>query len=138
MRLSDDRRWFEVGERRLPIVDHEERDTPVGEDRPPFRVRRCAVKGEGWTLSIIWGDCTHSDNYNARWDSGGVVINHTLRTSWEALMGGSVPFTEEPTTVEMMVLDGPFVDSEPRSYQSADDVLNLVEELDAALRRVDG
>lgn len=49
------------------------------------RTRRCIIRFEtGWSASIIWGDYTYSSNYDA----------------WRGR-----PFTEEPDTVEVGVLD---------------------------------
>lgn len=122
MKLSDDGRWFLVGERQIPVVKVGIKDNPIEADRPPFRTRLCHIKGEGWTLSIIWGDCTYSDNYDARFAG--------LPSFWDEDDETLPPFTEDPEHVEVMVLDGPYCDSEPRSFQSADDVLNLIDELE--------
>lgn len=59
--------------------------------RMTHRDRRVMVRFEsGWSASIIWGSGTYSSNHDA-WDF-----------EWEE---HRVPFTEEPTTVEVGVLD---------------------------------
>lgn len=121
MKLSDDHRWFLVGERRIPLVhvDHDNTPLPPG---PSFRVRRVLVKGEGWALSIIWGDGTHSSNYNA--------FMYEKYGSPGFLGPPAAPFTEEPTMVEAMIVDGPMTEDEPRDYLDADMLLDLIDELE--------
>lgn len=54
------------------------------------RTRRCLVRFEsGWSASIVWGSCTYSSN-------------HDSDLPW---LDGVAPFTEEPATVEVGVID---------------------------------
>lgn len=58
-----------------------------GEDYT-MRIRRCVVRFEsGWSASIVWGCSTYSSNHDVYG------------------FPGNAPFTEEPTTVEVGVID---------------------------------
>lgn len=71
-----------VGDRAIPWARIERRDLPPS--FPTFRFRSARIMFEnGWTVSFVWGDCSHSSNNNA------------LRGT----------FTETPTTVELGILD---------------------------------
>jgi hypothetical protein len=59
---------------------------PLGGD--PFRIRQARVRFEnGWSVSVVWGTGTYSDNYGSYWNDAA--------------------FTETPARVEVGVLGGP-------------------------------
>jgi hypothetical protein len=81
LRTDPSWRFLEVGDRRWPIASFDNRDSGSGDF--VHYVRRARLLFEnGWMLSIVWGSCTYSTNYDAG-------------------AGTSGPFTGEPSTVEL-------------------------------------
>jgi hypothetical protein len=111
-------RTLVVGDRRWPLAHYHTNDfTGPGAELAgavvpahTFRIRRAVVAFEnGWSLSIIWGTGTYSDNHDAWW------------------MVAEDDFTETPERVETMVL---FKDeaamADPYGYLDADQLHELL------------
>jgi hypothetical protein len=132
VRVSDDGVFFEIGDRRWPMLAwvNDSQWFPV-EDRwgAPgfwFRHRRVRLQFEsGYSLSITWGDCTHGDNYDCN--------RHTTPDDMHA-----DGFTEEPNAVEIAIFhkdhkalgtwpDGDLI----QGYVEAERLLAIIESLDA-------
>jgi hypothetical protein len=103
--------WLLVGDRRWPCSEHFSEDVIIPTTAAdPYRVRRARVMVEsGWEVSVVWGTCTFSLN----WDLPEI--------------DGYRPFTETPTHVEVAVLwDGPW---EPCSMVTASELNAMIEQM---------
>lgn len=127
MRVSDDGKFFEIGNRRFPVTvwENESHWVPVEEDwgKPGFwhRNRRVRLQFEsGYSLSIVWGDCMHGDNYTR--------YRHQVDEHGDG-------FVEEPMSVEIAILHK---DYEPLgTWPDGDTIQGYVEE-DRLLEIIDG
>jgi len=105
IRFDEDRRVLVVGDRTFPA------ERGGWDDLPGFTTRQVLVRCENaWSISVIWGSGTYSDNRHA--------------------FGTDAAFVEGPTQVECGVLNraGDLV-GDVYGWQSAPDVCELVDRI---------
>lgn len=106
-RVEDDR-WLWVGERRFPMARWVTHDHDLHVAKGTMHTRQARLDFESkLSLSILWGNATYSSNYE--------------------VMFGDREFTEEPTTVEVGVLNDDGLIGDPLAWQTVEDVLRVID-----------
>lgn len=114
-RIIDGIAW--IGDRRFPFagVDIDDRDYQT-DPKLQMKIRRMRVPAEnGWTMSIIWGSLTYSDNHDHPYGD---------------FQGGAGEWHEESKTAEIRIFsrsDWDALEYQVAGYLTTDQVLRLLE-----------
>lgn len=115
-RIIDGVGW--IGDRRFPFAQVDVRDHDIYSDGTfPYRERRMRVPAEnGWTMSIVWGSGTYSDN-------------HGHPHGFLGFPKGDGEWHEESTTAEIRIWsrdDWDALEDQVAGYLTTDQVLGLL------------